>query len=181
MLVALIVAFIWGLAEASIFFVVPDVIISFIALKYGARAALLASLLAVVGAMAGGSIIYFLGQADLEGLQKLFDQLPAIGPEVIGRAHHEIWSGSGALTLLLGSITGVPFKLYASEAGAFNMPLWYFMLLTPLVRMPRFLMAGQITALIVKVAPARLLRHKYKILASFWLVFYALFWSLAPN
>src|SRR5690606_19561898 len=51
----LVAAFLWGVAEAIYFFVVADVLLTFIAVAYGLRAGLVASLAAALGAACGRS------------------------------------------------------------------------------------------------------------------------------
>jgi membrane protein YqaA with SNARE-associated domain len=178
--VLIALAFAWGLSEATVFFVVPDVIISFIALEYGYKKGLLAVCASVAGAMLGGALIYAWGKADIMGARAFFDLLPAIAPATIERASSEVTQPGLGLTMLTGSMTGVPFKLYASEAGAFGTPLGWFIALTPLVRLPRFLIAATFAATVGKWAPYVLLAHKFKLMAGFWVVFYAIYWLNAP-
>lgn len=174
-------AFVWGLSEATIFFVVPDVILSFIALKYGLRPGFFAAGASVFGAIGGGIAIYFWGKSDITSARAFFELLPAIAPTTIARASQEIAAPSFGLTMLQGSLTGVPFKLYASEAGAAGISLLAFVLLTPFVRLPRFLVAVTGAAIARRFAPKAMQLHKFKILAIFWIVFYVAFWSFAPS
>jgi membrane protein YqaA with SNARE-associated domain len=174
-------ALLWGLSEATWFFIVPDVIISVIALKYGSRKGLMACAACVVGAIIGGISVYFWGKADIVSVRAFFDLLPAIAPSTIERAGLEIAGPSLGLSMLKGSMSGVPFKLYASEAGAAGLSLATFVALTPLVRLPRFLIAATGAALARRYAPRVLLAHKFKLLSGFWIVFYALYWTFAPN
>ena len=174
-------AFIWGLSEATIFFIVPDVIISLVALKYGVRGGAFACAASVVGAVLGGVLIYLWGARDINAARNFFDLLPAIAPTTIARASGEMVGPAFGLSMLQGSMTGVPFKLYASEAGAAGQSLLAFILLTPLVRLPRFLIAATGAAVARRWAPHILQAHKFKLLAAFWVIFYALYWSFAPS
>jgi uncharacterized membrane protein YeaQ/YmgE (transglycosylase-associated protein family) len=174
-------ALVWGLSEATVFFIVPDVIISFIALKYGFRSGVLACLAGVVGAVLGGILIYLWGQGDIVGARAFFDLLPAIAPSTIARAQSEMADVSYGLSMFKGSLSGVPFKLYASEAGAIGASLFAFVALTPLVRIPRFLIAASFGALAKRFAPTMFQPHKFKLLGAFWVVFYALYWTFAPS
>ena len=58
-----IIASLWGFAEATLFFFVPDIWISILALKNG-RQGLIACFYSFVGAVVGGLIMYYLGRAD---------------------------------------------------------------------------------------------------------------------
>lgn len=169
-------AFAWGLSEATFFFIVPDVVISFIGLEYGYRKGLLAAFVCAIGAVLGGALIFAWGKADIVGARAFFDLLPAIAPGTIERASNEVAGPNMGLAMLKGSLTGVPFKLYASEAGAIGAQLGLFLTLTPLVRLPRFIIAATFAAASRRWAPPALLAHKFKILAGFWVVFYAIYW-----
>jgi membrane protein YqaA with SNARE-associated domain len=177
----LLLAFLWGFSEATVFFIVPDVIISLIALIYGWRAGALAVCVAIAGAVGGGTIIYYWGQGDIVSARAFFDQLPAIAPATIARATNDVSSDNFGFAMLIGSVTSVPYKLYAAEAGAAGLSLWTFILLTPLARLPRFALAAIMASLADKYTPAFLDAHRIKLWALFWAAFYALYWSLAPN
>jgi membrane protein YqaA with SNARE-associated domain len=178
--VLIALAFAWGLSEATFFFVVPDVVISFIALEYGYKSGFLACAAAVAGAMLGGTLMYAWGGADINAARAFFDHLPAIAPSTIERAGVEVSRPDLGLAMLRGSLTGVPFKLYASEAGAAGTSVSAFVALTPLVRLPRFVMAVALAGTVHSRLPEALKRHKLKLLSGFWLAFYAIYWLTAP-
>jgi hypothetical protein len=50
----------WGLAEATLFFLVPDILITWVALT-SLRRALLSSLWVLAGALAGGCLMHLSG------------------------------------------------------------------------------------------------------------------------
>jgi hypothetical protein len=83
--VSLIAAALWGFAEATLFFLVPDVLLTGIAMRKGLRVALLASLAAAAAATAGGLIMYRWAAADAAGARQVIDLLPAVSPAQIGR------------------------------------------------------------------------------------------------
>ena len=56
-------AFFWGLAEATLFFIVPDVLLTLVALfSFRRSARVLACIL--LGALAGGTIMFYFGAKD---------------------------------------------------------------------------------------------------------------------
>lgn len=172
---------IWGLAEATVFFIVPDVIISLCALVYGWRAGGLALVASLIGATIGGIATYYWGYFDILGARQMFDQLPAIAPATIVRAQTEIAQGNYAASMLIGAVTSVPFKLYASEAGASGQSLATFIALSPLVRFPRFAFAALLALGARQILPQVSLRLRVLGLVGFWVVFYAFYWTYAPN
>ncbi|HEY9541633.1 MAG TPA: hypothetical protein VIR05_08360, partial [Luteimonas sp.] len=76
------VSLLWGFAEATVFFVVPDVWISRRALSSW-RAALRGCGFALAGALVGGVLLYFAGRHHEAALLALFERLPAIGPGLV--------------------------------------------------------------------------------------------------
>jgi membrane protein YqaA with SNARE-associated domain len=174
-------ALVWGVAEASVFFVIPDVVICFITLRYGFQQGLAAVAACIVGAMLGGVVAYVWGQTDIEGARAYFAALPAISAATIARAGEEIVAVQPLFLMMKGAFTSVPYKLYASEAGAAGISLESLMLMTPVVRFPRFFLAAMLTASVVKVVPVGWLKHKYIVLAGFWILFYAVYWTLVPR
>src|SRR3546814_21022897 len=72
------VSLLWGFAEATVFFVVPDVWISRRALSSW-RAALRGCGFALAGALVGGGLLSFAGRHHAAALLALFERLPEIG------------------------------------------------------------------------------------------------------
>src|SRR5436190_22833846 len=73
----LTLALAWGLAEATFFFIVPDVLLTLIACRT-IKPALKATVAALIGALAGGTIMYTFGYHKSVGARAFLDQVPAI-------------------------------------------------------------------------------------------------------
>lgn len=84
------IAAIWGFAEATLFFIVPDVWLSFVALKKGFRGALWAVCFTVVGAIAGGALIYAASIWNLGATISAIDAVPAISPGMISEVRSSL-------------------------------------------------------------------------------------------
>src|SRR5690242_11660831 len=128
----------WSAAEAAIFFIVADVPISWIAVRSGTKAAMLAAVVAAVASVVGAAIVFVWARHDPYGATSTMTGLPAIDQRLISRAaegYHE-----GPLAMLAGSFSGTPFKLYALEAA--KRPDYSLLLLAPFVRLPRFLLVA---------------------------------------
>lgn len=171
----------WGFAEATLFFVVPDVLLSFLVLARGWREGVWVALWALAGALLGGLLLYAWGSRDPETLIRLLDGLPAISPGMLAEVRANLEKG-GAWSLILAGVTGVPYKTYAASAAGASMPLGSFLLASAVARAGRFGLAVLLTALLSHLL-ARFVgtRGQLRILAGFWLVFYAAYWSLMPN
>jgi membrane protein YqaA with SNARE-associated domain len=165
-------ALVWGLAEATLFFVVPDVLLTFMALE-DRRAAVLASGAAVVGALAGGLVMYAMGAADPEAAVALLDAVPAISPDMIERVRSSL-SASGLMALFLGPLTGTPYKIYAAISGSLGVGLWPFLLVSVPARGVRFVALAFVTSWASRGPFAAWPRgRKWLVLALLWAVFYA--------
>jgi len=134
---ALLIAAAWGFAEATLFFLVPDVVLSAVAIADW-RLALWCCLAATAGALAGGVVMYVAGRRDDDGLRALFLRIPGIGPAMLERVTQQVAS-RGFLAVLLGPLYDTPYKLYATEAGRRRLSLPVLMLVTIPARLLRFL------------------------------------------
>src|SRR5688572_10094117 len=106
----------WGFAEATLLFIVPDVLTTWIALRSGRRA-WHACVWALAGALIGGSAMWLWGRHNAPAALHALDDIPAISPDMCDRVAQEIQQ-DGSVALLRGPIGGVPYKIYAVQAGA---------------------------------------------------------------
>jgi membrane protein YqaA with SNARE-associated domain len=131
-----IIAFIWGFAEATAFFIVPDVYLGFVAL-FNWRRGLSAMLAALLGAMVGGSVMYTLAMNNPSGINLFLTRVPlidrALVEEVANQTHLH-----GLAAVLTGPFRGTPYKIYAAQAGEQSLSLLYFVLMTIPARFQRF-------------------------------------------
>jgi hypothetical protein len=118
-------AVLWGAAEASVFFIVPDVLLTAAALRLGVRRALLLCLIAACAAALTGAILWLWAGHDPVAARQTMLHVPAVGPDLLARVHGE-FDSAWPLHLLWGAMTGVPYKLYAVEAGSRHIPLLLF-------------------------------------------------------
>ncbi|NNE24116.1 MAG: hypothetical protein HKN11_16055 [Rhizobiales bacterium] len=175
------IAAIWGFAEATLFFIVPDVWLSFVALQKGLRDALWAVCFAVAGAIAGGAFIYAASIWNYEATISAIDAVPAISPGMISQVRSSLQQ-EPLWAMMVGSLTGVPYKVFASQAAANGIELTNFALATIPARAFRFVV---VVALIVIIARLLLTKTSNRIrtgiLASCWAVFYGFYFTLMPN
>ena len=133
----LMAAALWGLAEATFFFIVPDVLLTAWALRFGIKGALRASAIAALFASLGGLALWLWGASDAAAAREAMLDIPAIGPDLIARAASDMAS-AWPVQLFLCAVTGVPYKLYAVEAGALHLNLAAFLLASFVARFARF-------------------------------------------
>jgi len=170
-------AALWGVAEASLFFVVPDVLITFVVMRFGLRQGLLLCVAAALFAAVTGYFMWLWGSHDSEAARHALLLVPAIGPDLLGRAHDEI-ANSWPIHLVTGAMTGVPYKLYAVEAGARGIDPLLFIPMSFIARLLRFVLTA-IGAAIGREAVIHLGRPdwRYGIWALAWITTYGLYWT----
>jgi membrane protein YqaA with SNARE-associated domain len=173
--------FVWGLAEATAFFVVPDVLLTFVAQRRGLFSALVVALFVVAGAMLGGLAMWWIGGAYPAAVAGFLDHIPAISRAMIEEAGKEQARDPFA-ALLAGAFSGAPYKVFAATAQAAGVSLIWFLLITIPARAARFVVAIVATVVIDGQA-ARWLgpRTRFLVLAGFWVAFYAVFWAVMPG
>ena len=174
-------ALLWGFAEAVVFFVVPDVLLTLIAQRRGFRAAAVATAFTVFGAVLGGALMWWLGRHHQAAMIAMLDKLPSISPEMIANAG-PVLSREPFHALLGGAFSGVPYKVFAGLAANAGISLAPFLLITIPARAARFLLAAGVTALGEHLLSRWLSRQmRTAILVGFWVVFYLIYWALLPN
>lgn len=171
-------AFFWGVAEGTLFFIVPDVILSWIGLKHGARAAATASLIAAIGAACGGIIMYLWAAHDAASAEAAVNAVPAVSDMMMWRARHDMGEHWFYATVL-GPLTSTPYKVFAVHAPQAGVPLAIFAIGSVFARLPRFLLASLGAAVLGRWLcgwfTERALTYA---LAVFWVGFYIIFFAV---
>lgn len=182
----LAVVFLWAFAEAFLFFIIPDVPLSLLALGR-LRRALLGCLLALAGAMLGGLLLVSWARADFPAADAAVEAVPAVSRERVDEAREAV-RGGGAATFtreaLVGSFTGRPYKIFALGAAApgGELSLPGLLVGTAAARLPRFLLA----VLLFWAAGRYLLRRwspgrRRLAVLLFWILNYAWYWAITPG
>jgi hypothetical protein len=165
----------WSAAEAAIIFIVADVPISWIAVRSGTRAALLAAVVAAFASVVGALALLFWAGHDPTGAAATMAALPGIDAGLIAEAANQYSQGFDAV--LGGSFSGIPFKLFTLEAAKQDGVL--FLLLAPALRLPRFLAVALFVGGISHILERRMsVRHRLGLLLILWIAFYAWYFSV---
>jgi hypothetical protein len=179
---ASVVALAWGVAEATLFFVVPDLLIGYLALTRGFRAGAWASLLAATGAVIGGAAIFLWSTNQPITAHRAVEAVPAVSEAMIADARADIAANGWFLAAMKGPLTSTPYKVYALLAPGAGAPLYAFPPAALPVRLPRFLFVALCFSLIGHLFRERIDRRI--LLAAFtsgWLLFYGWFWLTHPG
>jgi hypothetical protein len=175
-------AFLWGVAEASVFFIVPDVVLSWIGVTRGPRAAGIAALWAACGAALGGAAMYLWAVRDPEGALMFVLAIPAISVSMAEAAARAMNADGWFAATLAGPLSRTPYKLYAVLAPGAGAPLALFAAASVLARLPRFVIVGAGAGLIGRWLQPKLgARRVLMLLGAGWVLFYAAFFALTPG
>ncbi len=133
-------AVLWGCAEATFFFIVPDVLLTAAVLVFGLSRAFRFAVVAAIAAALGGLFMMRWGAQDAESARTFLLSVPLIGDDLITRVQAEN-NGAWPVNLTLGAVTGAPYKIYAVEAGAAGINAALFAIVSFIARLLRFSLA----------------------------------------
>lgn len=166
------ISFLWGFAEATFFFFVPDVWLSRVVLTRG-RAVLGSIALATAGAVLGGFVMYVFGAHGFAQAQAFLDAVPAIGGGMIADAGRQMQGGNAFAAMQAGSVSGGPYKIYAVWAGHLGLDPAQFALSSAAVRSLRFALVVAFAYIVGAALRRRLaLRTVLRVHAVCWIAFY---------
>lgn len=170
-------AFLWGFAEATLFFVVPDVGFT-LTTALRPRRGLTQLAAGIAGAFLGGSVMYAWALARPAEAQRAVAGLPFVGERMLEETYQRMES-RGARALFDRPLGGVPYKVYAVLAPS-HLPAARFLGLSVAARAERFLLAWAVFALVaaaLRRAGAARWKVAVGIHAVFWLGVYAAYWG----
>jgi membrane protein YqaA with SNARE-associated domain len=166
-----LLAFAWGLAEAVIFFIVPDVLLTRIALT-DLRRALVACVWTTIGALIGGSLLFLAAaHGNAPALLHVYAWLPGISNDLLVRTAQAVHT-QGAFAMLPGALQGQPYKLFAVHASPAGVTFGPFILYSIVSRVARFGAASVVAAVIGRLLPSQPARRLGQLHTLFWIVFY---------
>jgi len=168
------IAFAWALAEATVFFISPDILLTRLALR-DFRSAARAGVWAVAGALLGGALLWFAAEHGEAGaLLRLFERTPGINAALVQRTAQE-FSEQGLAALFTGALRGHPYKLFAVHAGAANVPLAAFLAVSACARSFRFMASITLAWIAGRALRRRSVAFRHWAHAFFWSAFYVIY------
>ena len=170
MVVTLGIAALWGSAEATLFFIVPDVCLTWVALS-DLPLALRASVAAVTGAVAGGVVMYAWGRRQPERAAAVVAMVPGISRGLIVQVEHDLRT-RGWFPMFVGSITAVPYKIYAIKSGTLGRSVPAFVVMSACARAIRFVALASVTSAISNALPDGPLVYRRMALLGVWAIVY---------
>jgi hypothetical protein len=166
----------WGFAEATLFFVVPDVLLTLLGLRR-LRRALWGCLFALLGALAGGWLMERWGSSDPAAALAAVDRVPFVPAASIGRVREQL-AEHGPAAVVAGAWMGRPYKLYAVQATAAGISEIELLAVTVPARLLRFVFLAVVAHLLGRAIRARWgWRWTLAIWAAAWTANYTLYWT----
>lgn len=167
----------WGFAEATVFFIVPDLLISLCAV-FSRSLYLRTAFAALAGALTGGAVVYLAASHAPAFVSFVMRMVPFVSDLMIAKVRNE-YADAGNWALFYGPLSGTPYKLYAFAAPPF-VSLATFLAVSIPARLLRFLVVGG-ASLLVAYLLRRFLKCSDIVLvrlhAVAWIAFYILYWG----
>ena len=170
-------AFLWGLAEGTLFFVVPDVLLSLVAM-FDARRAVKHIAAATAGAVIAGAMMFSWSTSAPMQARAAVLAVPFVRPAMFNTVG-EGYLREGIRTVFKGPALGIPYKIYAIEAPRYVKKLSFLMASVP-ARAWRFIVVWLLFAAggsgFRKRMPGRP-PALVGVHAVAWIAFYAYYWA----
>lgn len=165
---------VWAFAEASFFFLLPDIPLT-LAASYSPRRALRHLLALVCGALVGGAgMFYWATQSDQA--RAAVAHVPRVSASMFEQAQAQL-DAHGAMGMVYGPAMGVPYKVFATLAPASGVSWGAFLLNSVAARVWRPLLMWAVFSLIgaglVRVGKAH---WRWKVVALWWSISVTLYW-----
>jgi hypothetical protein len=164
---AIVVSALWGYAEATRFWLVPDIVLAWVALNRS-RFTIPSVAAATLGAIVGGARMHQHARAEQERLT----EIPGINKAMLADAHAK-FAARGWVAVIRAPLDGIPYKVYATESALAGRRLDELVAWTPIARLWRFLLTAA-GAMAVGVAFGTSVRRSQK----HWLAAAAAFWTV---
>ncbi|PCJ99185.1 MAG: hypothetical protein COA45_07035 [Zetaproteobacteria bacterium] len=133
-----VVSFVWGFAEATFFFFVPDIWLTRIAVT-DLKEAVINAFITLIGALIGGTVLYILASISFDYIRQALDFVPAISKNMIDQAGEQMQNANPVKVIIMAGFTGLPFKIYAAWSGHLALSVPVFILISAVARIGRFL------------------------------------------
>jgi membrane protein YqaA with SNARE-associated domain len=168
----------WGLAEATVFFLVPDIIITASAL-FSPRRSFAQMMAVLIGALLGGALLYTAADKYPDEARNAVLSVPFIKTRMLEKSERQL-QDHGLWALCIGAFAGIPYKTYALAAPR-HAPFEAFMAVSVPARLSRFLVSWGVASLLgigfrkqMEAAPVVALG----LLFICWVGFYTYYWSV---
>jgi hypothetical protein len=169
--------FFWGLAEATLFFIVPDVLFTLVALFSFRRSARVVACI-LLGALCGGTIMFYLGAKNPAQAKTVVLRVPFVSIAMFDKTQQSFQS-DGIWALTKGPGNGIPYKVYCVQASRHS-GLLLFLFVSVLARLERFALFWLIAGAMGFVFRKNILRQPkitVAVHACIWGLGYVWYWA----
>jgi membrane protein YqaA with SNARE-associated domain len=174
---------VWGFAEATVFFVVPDVVFTG-ATVVSVKRGWLSMAAAIFGAVVGGAVMYLWADARPLEARALVASVPFVGEKIV-TPRETLWNEEGTAALFANPLSGVPYKVDAILAPS-HVSLPAFILLSVPLRFERMLLSiivfTPIGLWVARGGDERTIARRrligLGIRTVFWVIVYVVYWSI---
>jgi hypothetical protein len=169
--------FLWGFAEGTLFFIIPDVVLSWASLagaKCGAK--IFGAILA--GAMVAGLCMYMWALWQPEAARSAVASVPFVRARMFNKVEED-YRTHGVFGIFYTVGTGIPYKVYAILAPPITTPATWA-LISVFARVERMALSWLVPTFLGWLLK-RWIRNHWRLTAAlwfgFWVVTYAIYWS----
>lgn len=179
-MVMMIAAFVWGFSEATFFFIIPDVLLSYYALRTnGLKKIFLLNIICIAGAALGGGVIFIMSSIDHSAVIDFMLAVPAIHTYMLQHVESEMAAGTFT-ALVTGPLFGVPYKLFAAFAPLYT-NIFIFILFSIPARFIRFIIISLLAYMLShKIFKGLSVKVKTLIWLLVWIIVYVIYFSIHP-
>jgi len=178
----IVIAAAWGFAEATLFFIIPDLVLT-LAAAFSVRRSLLHVVSAIIGGVLGGLVMFGWASKSPQEANRTVASVPLVRMEMFERVESH-FERAGVWGLCLGPTSGIPYKVYAVRAPAHAKALHFGLVSIP-ARAERLFITWAQFALLGVVVRRLWPRRADLVLACvfvvYWLVAYGLYFHSIPK
>jgi hypothetical protein len=171
------IGFLWGFAEATLFFIIPDLVLSWASLA-GARGGMKILGAILAGAVVGGISMYTWALWRPDSARSAVAAVPFVRTKMFEKVQGDYRAhGVSGIFYTLG--TGIPYKVYAVLAPSVTTPVTFGLISIP-ARLERLALSWLIPTMLGLFLRRRIRNHRRLTTAlwlGFWVVTYAIYWS----
>jgi membrane protein YqaA with SNARE-associated domain len=171
---AVLAAFLWGYAEATRFWLIPDILLGWVGLNRP-RSIVPSVIAATIGSVLGGSRMHRRAREERMRLT----EIPGINEALLVDAH-ERFATRRWIAVVRAPIDGIPYKVYATESAVAGRPIVELIAWTFVARAWRFLLTAVVAGAVGRIFSRSVRRSEGGWLAAtfgFWLFVYVRYFA----
>jgi len=169
--------FLWGFAEGTLLFIIPDVLLSWASLT-GAKCGFKTLGAILAGSLVAGLCMYTWAASQPELSRSVVASVPFVRAKMFDKVQED-YRDQGISGMLKGPGSGIPYKVYAVLAPPVTNPLVFALISIP-ARLERLALSWLAFTALGWVFQRWIRKHSRiatVLFLAFWIVTYASYWS----